>query len=274
MAKRDDFYTVLTDAVNDILEHGYDKEERIAYWTERLRKSAERYLSKKSLDKILRDHLKSIYSRLVTNYGIEKYHFGVNRYTIDKIKPSLRSELDRRIMASANLIKLNRETAIQDTLQRFQGWSTSIPAGGAEYASRSEAKKGIRKSLSSMSFRERRVLIDQGHKLVSSINDIVAVDGGAIAAVWESHWRQSGYNYRPDHKERDGKVYAIRGNWALETGIMKKGSAGYTDEITTPGQEVYCRCNYKYIYNLRDLPRDMLTTRGLDALEQAREKIL
>ena len=213
---------------------------------------------------------RGVYRRLVENGGIAQFHPGVQRFTIQQVLPKLRAELDRRILASAQLIKLNREAAIQKTLQRFSGWSTSIPAGGTKTADRVEEKDKVRKSLAQLPFEERRVLIDQTHKLTSALNETLATGGGAIAAKWFSHWRQAGYDYREDHKERDGVVYAIRGNWALEKGLMKPGAAGFVDDITKPGEEVFCRCSYRYIYNLRSLPEDMLTAKGRDELKTTR----
>jgi hypothetical protein len=46
---------------------------------------------------------------------------------------------------------------------------------------------------------------------------------------------------------------------------MNKGE-GYTDEMSTPGEEVYCRCAYVYIYSLRKLPDEMLTIKGKNLL--------
>jgi len=43
---------------------------------------------------------------------------------------------------------------------------------------------------------------------------------------------------------------------------MKAGPAGYLDEITQPGEEPFCRCFVRYIYNIRNLPDDMLTQKG------------
>jgi hypothetical protein len=97
--------------------------------------------------------------------------------------------------------------------------------------------------------------------LAASLNDILARDNQAIAAEWHSHYKELNYNYRKDHAERDSGIYAIRGNWAIKSGLMKVGEDGYTDEITQPGEEVYCRCYYRYIYNLRDLPEKMLTAK-------------
>jgi hypothetical protein len=52
-----------------------------------------------------------------------------------------------------------------------------------------------------------------------------------------------------------------------------KAPNGYTDEIEQPGEFVYCRCYYQWIYALRDLPRDMLTQRGIDELQRVRREI-
>jgi hypothetical protein len=264
-------YDILGDAMQDIAEHGYDSETRIAYWANQLRKAAEKMFSRHDANRMLRDSLRSIYQRMVEKGQINKYHFGVDRFTLERIKPKLRAELDRRIMASANLIKLNREAAIQKTLHRFQGWSTSIPSGGIEHTGRGKSKATIYKNISQLSFEDRRLTIDQGYKLISNLNEIIATDSGAIAAEWNSHWRQAGYNYRKDHKVRDKKIYTVRGNWAIEKGLMKSGKAGYTDEITQPGEEVYCRCYYRWIYALSSIPKEMLTDKGASALAAAKK---
>ena len=176
-------------------------------------------------------------------------------------------------MASAQLIKLNRTAAIEKTLQRFSGWSTSIPKGGSDVVDKLKVKGDIRKSLAQLPFEERRVLVDQGHKFTASLSEILATNSNALAGEWHSHWKQLNYNYRPDHKERDRKVYVVRDNWALKAGLMKAGAVGYTDDITRPGEEVFCRCFYRWIYNLRDLPPEMLTLKGSKELERVRATI-
>ena len=267
------FFDVLTRAINDMVEHGFDSAERVNFWTQQIKEAAERATrSQAQMEQMLRDALSMIYRRMVEKGQIAQYHKGVSRFTIERVRPALRAELDRRIMASANLIKLNREQAIAKTLQRFQGWSTSLPKGGVSETSKSEIKKDVRKSIADLPFEERRVAIDQGHKFVAALNNVVAEGGGALVGIWKSHFRQANYDFRPDHAERDGRVYTIRGNWALEQGLMKVGPAGYYDEITAVGQEINCRCYLTYIYHLRSLPSDMLTVKGKKALEEAKVK--
>ena len=218
----------------------------------------------------LREALYAIYRRLVDRGEVAKFHPGVGRLTIERFTPQMRAALDRRIVASANLIRLNRDEVIEKTLRRFSGWATSVPPGGSRTTNRREVKEDVKKPLASSPFVERRVLIDQGHKLSAAISDVIATENSAIAAKWNSHWREQNYDYRVKHRERDGRVYAIRGNWALERGYMKAGDAGYLDEVTQPGEEPFCRCWVTYVYAVGRLPDDMVTQKGRDELERVR----
>lgn len=268
------FYEVLTAAVSDIVDNGFDSMARIQRWVEEIRQAAVRgMVSDRVLQQNLRNTLGTVYHRMVERGGIFQYHLGVPKFTIEKVKPKLRAELDRRIANSAQLIKLNKEQAVDTTIRRFQGWATSIPAGGTDAADKAEVKRDARKPLANLSFEERRVAVDQGHKLISAINDIVATDGGAIAAVWHSNWRQTNYNYRKDHKDRDEKVYLIRDSWAHRKGLVKPGPAGYLDEITQAGEEIFCRCYVVHLYSISKLPDDMVTNKGRAELARVADRL-
>lgn len=268
------FAQTVNAAINDTIEFGYESEERLQYWMDAIRTAAlAEMVPEAMLDEQLRRVLTSTYERLVEKGGVLQRHEGIARYTIDRIRPDLRAELDRRIMASANLIKLNREEAINNTLRRFQGWATSIPAGGTDAANKRETRQDVRKALASLPYAERRVLIDQGHKLSSAISDIVAQDQGAIGARWRSHYRQRGYAYREEHKERDGIVYAVRASWAVQNRLIKAGPQEYYEDHEKAGQLIFCRCWIDWVYTLRDMPADMLTEKGKIALAAARVKM-
>jgi len=262
------FFEVLTSAINDFIKHGFDSKKRVDDWLKKLKDAANRAMMPESqMQREMEKALNQAFTRLVQRGGIKS----VSAFDVSRLKPKLRAELDRRIMASADLIKLNRNKNIEEVLQRFQGWATSIPKGGSKAVDKVKEKQNIRKSIAKMPFEQRRVIIDQTHKLIDNINNIVAVDNGAIAGEWHSHWKQPNYHYREEHKERADKVYLIRNNWASEKGLIKPIN-GYTDEITRPGEEVYCRCNYVYLYNLRQLPEDMLTQKGKAELQSSKIK--
>jgi len=80
---------------------------------------------------------------------------------------------------------------------------------------------------------------------------------------------------RKDHAERDGKIYLIPDSWADQQGLVKPNpTAGWSDSITQPAEEPFCRCWFKYFYNLRDLPESMLTVKGRTTLADIRAKIM
>lgn len=267
------FYETLTAAIDDIAKYGFDSQQRVENWQRLIKEAAERSgRGQAQMEQDLRAALGAVYRKMVERNGVLRFHPGVERFTVERVKPTLRAELDRRILVSADLIRLNRRATVEKTLQRFSGWASSVPAGGSDVVSRGKVKEEVRQGLVGLRFEERRVLVDQGHKLTASINEIVASASNAIAATWHSHWRQANYDYREDHKERDNLTYAIRGSWALERGLINKGD-GYIDEITRPGEEVFCRCWYTYVYSLRDLPSSMLTAKGRVALDDTRMKV-
>ncbi len=262
---------IIKDAIDDLSEHGFDDEQRLADWERRIREAINlQWSQQEQLNQQFRDHMRAIFDRLVGRGTILKAHPGVERYTLTYVASRLHSELDRRIMASAQLIKLNRVEAIEKTLRRFSGWATSIPAGGSEQVDRRAMRREISQPIAKLPFVERRVLIDQGHKLNASISAVLAHDAGAIAATWFSHWRQKGYDYREDHRERDGHIYLIRDSWAHKAGLVKVGKYGYIDDITQPAEEPFCRCKWVYVYHLRNMPDELITMKGREALKRVR----
>lgn len=268
------FTRTVREAVKFFLRNGYTSRQELEQWQAIIRQAAESETDDDYMS-MVSDRLRKTYDLQVSKAGALERHKGLSRFTLNYMEPKLRSELDRRILASADLIKLNRTAAINKTVQRFSGWATSIPVqdyvgGGLSPSSRSGVNYNcdhIQKSAQQVDYEARRVMIDQSHKLIANIDNIIATSNNAIAAEWHSHWRQAGYDYREDHKERDKLVYLIRGNWAQKNGYVKAGPAGYLDEITQPGEEVFCRCYVTYLYNLRSIPEGMLTQKGRKFLE-------
>ena len=253
------FTDVLARAIADFEQFGFDSPERLDRWRQELEQAAGGHTTITAEN--LRRTLTSIYTAQVTNGGLLKIH-KIPQWRLNQLAPILQRELDRRMMASAQLIRLNREEMIAKTIRRFSGWATSIPDGGSKAVDKKDTKDEVKKALKSLPYEERRVMIDQAAKFKAQLSDTVATNTGAIAAEWKSHFRAPGYNFRPDHKARDGVVYVIRNNWAMDKGLMKPAGHQFTDEITMPAEEVYCSCKYRYIYNLRELPDEMLTDAG------------
>lgn len=264
----------MTEAVVDILDHGFTTQDRVRYWEQRMEAAANAsLLPEAELTQMLRDGLAQVYERLIDKGHIFKQHPGLEQFKVDRLRPELRKMLDQRIMASADLIKRNRTKAKAETLARFSGWASSVPAGGTTQASKAGIKDKIRRSIVSLPFEERRVLVDQGHKLTAAIHEVVAIGGAAIAGKWRSHYKQPGYDYREDHKERDGTIYLLRDTWATEKGLVRPGNNAWYDQVTKVGEEPFCRCWMVWIYSLSALPADMLTDKGKAELARVRAEL-
>lgn len=263
---------LLSAAVKDLIANGFD-DVRVKAWSARLLGALSRALLPASfLRARLQTQLSRELKRVLSPAQLVRRHPGVSRFTLKEMTPKMQRELTQRINASADLITLNREASIRRTLQRFQGWATSIPHGGSETLSVAKETKLLRRSFASLPFEERRVIIDQGHKLVSSVNSLIAEEGGAIAAIWHSHWRELNYDYREAHKKLDGEVFLLRDTWATRGRLVKAPASRFSDSLPSqPAEEVFCRCYWQYLYALQDLPRDLLTAKGKEQIISKRK---
>lgn len=268
------FHEVLSAAIADLSTTGYVSEVRVADWLILLRNAAERDLGPEwHIDTEVRADMQRLLDRFVDGTKLPAYVPGVGRFTKEMVKPKLLGELDRRIMASASLIKYNRSEAIDSTIRRFSGWATSIPPGGDETLDKRETKNMLRKELVEYKYHKRLVATDQGHKLIANVSDLVATEAGAIAATWHSHGATDRhYDARRVHLAREGKTYLIRGSWADKEGLVKQVN-GYTDDVTRPGFEVNCRCWYQYVLSPRRLPDEYLTHKGQEWIARGRAEL-
>jgi hypothetical protein len=242
---RNNFYAVINDAVRDFTVHGFDSQARLERWLAAIEAAAGSvFLPAHVVQARIADHLERIFARTVARPSqLLRVHPGVSVFTLQQIAPRLRLELNRRILASANLIVFGRRASKQRTLQRFTGWATSIPAGGSHAVDKAEEAEKVRRGIAGLAHEESRVIIDQGHKLVSAIHDIIAVDGGALGGYWKHvHRGLPDYDARPQHVAWDKRhaFFVIRDNWALKRGLIKLDGHQYTDQIEAPGFLVFC----------------------------------
>lgn len=213
--------------------------------------------------------LRGVYRRATKSEEVHKNVPWVKKFTIENVEHKLRPELNKRIYASINLIKLNRDESIRKAQQRAAGWLSSVPDGGTS-ESNAELKKvieHIKAPIEKNTFEERRVAIDQGHKLVAAVNDIIADDAGAIGGFWHSNFRRTGYNAREDHKEMDGHFYFFKKSWPVKKGYVLVSKIKFIEDTVRPAQEPYCSCSYYYVNTLSEVPDEYLSDAGRKFLE-------
>lgn len=118
-------------------------------------------------------------------------------------------------------------------------------------------------------------VLKQG-SLVSELQYVFDLERRPIAAVWRYCEQDEDVEgpLKPDHKVRNDVVCAVRGNWAVQEGLMiVPNTAEYIDDVTRPGQELGCQCYLEWKFGLRDLPNDWVTDKGRSSLEEAQRKL-
>ena len=258
------FRALIMEALREFAEHGFRSETDLQQWLLKLHAALERELPTDRYFKAqLAAALGRVFNREVKS-GIVKRVPGVSRYTLDRIAPTLRAELDRRIFASIDLIKLNKAAATQKTLQRFSGWVSSVPAHGTPATDFRAITREISKPVAQVKFEARRVAIDQGHKLSANVAHVVAMGSGAIAGIWHDRGQYDhGYDARKEHLARSGKLFLMRDSWALTEGLIRKGGLPYYDDLPDQvAQLPYCSCWMEFTTNIGDLPETLLTAKG------------
>lgn len=262
------FITLLYAALREFALHGYTTEARLQDWLLRLHHALEYELPTDAYTrKQLAGALNTVFKRSVSTAGIQRRVPGVGLYTLDMVAPALRAELDRRIFAGVDLIRLNRAAAVQKTLQRFSGWASSVPPDGLRNAKVRDIAGEIAKPVRQVRYEARRVAIDQGAKLQSAVAHVVAKQEGAVAAIWHDRGEHDhSYDARKAHLARSGKLFLIRDSWAMEEGLIRRGALDYTDSIEQPAELPFCSCWYEYATSPRDLPETVLTAKGRAAV--------
>ena len=269
MAKERSFSTVLGLAVGAIALYGLLSSKQLKDWEKALIAAALfTFMQPKEMNVVLYKRLDGIYKDMVTDKKLLKKYPNMDRGAFDRAKDKILHRLALRKFLGADLIEKNYRESIDTVVRRFIGWASSVPAGGIKELDREVEKRKIQKAILSVDAEGKFIVRDQMHKFQTEIEEILSVDGQAIAAKWHSQWRVPGYNYREKHKHIDvsGEVFVIRDNWALQGRLMKLSGRKYTDSIIRPGMEPNCKCVYEYIYSLSDLPDDMLTAKGRAAI--------
>ena len=159
---------------------------------------------------------------------------------------------------------------ISEFNSRLGKFLEQVPRGGTKDKATKSQITEIKKELRQLARWEKLFSVYKANSLASEIEYIFSLQGNPLAAIWHySELDEHGeYQKTYDHEARDGKVYAVRGNWAIEKSLMNASVHGYINDSIRPAQEVGCMCYLQWVYYLRDLPSDMITAKGRSELER------
>ncbi|MGH7715521.1 MAG: hypothetical protein ACREML_05935 [Vulcanimicrobiaceae bacterium] len=261
---RSSFRVLLRQAIRHFAAAGYSSESDLQTWIARLHEALDAEIgTDEGAHRLVAGVLEAVYEKDVSKRAVLRRIPGVLRYTLENVKPELRAELDRRIFAAADLIKINRRKRKAQTLQRFAGWVSSVPRAGSQAQHLRTVASQIAAPAQQAKWEARRLAVDQGHKLSAAVAHVVAQGNGAIAAIWHDRGEKDrSYHARPHHLARSGTLFLIRDSWAINQGLIRRGSRPYLDEIEQPAELPFCSCTAEYIVTPRELPQECVTARG------------
>jgi len=244
---------IIKQAIDDIAKNGMT-DTAIQYWVSLFKKTALRTAFKHTPASVIEPHLRKLFNKEVTSGKLLKRHGGIAPLKLKSIEPQFRNMLTNRIKANINLIVLERPNSIDVSTARLSGW---LMNGVQQDVPLPDVYKNITKPISKqLNYEHRRRAIDQGHKMLAAIDETLAVQGGAIVAVWHAHPPTSYYQSRPDHWKRNKEPFVIRDSWAYKDGLLKKGENGFMEDIPEqPAQAINCTCYYEYLYTIAEVKR-------------------
>lgn len=104
-----------------------------------------------------------------------------------------------------------------------------------------------------------------------------AVD--AIGGLWDAEWEvPRPYGHRSNHAGWHGKWFGVKDSLLYDFVKHPHGDVGdrygepsrpdLDDNLVDPGAAYNCKCQLRYVYDLRDVPKTMLNSRGRQALRE------
>ena len=253
------FNRLLREAVDHFSRFGFTSPADVNDWLVRLSAAAESSLDTAKAQRRIENALGGAFyrelgrGRLITRKG------RVSKLSIAQLEPKLRDELERRMFAARELLEGDKKLALERIHNRFLGLATA----GVQPKDVREGVKAISKAERDAKAQARMTAIDQTGKLIRTMDEIVAVDAGSIGGFWDATWEIE-RKHRIEHAIRHEQWYPRRGSWADQQGFLKR-ALGYMDEHDMPGVKINCRCEYRYVYDLEDVPPEFLTAKGRKA---------
>jgi len=196
--------------------------------------------------------------------------------TFERLEPKIRSTFAACVKEAQEQAEPFRRSELQKALAAFEQWAKSIPLGGTKDRAYREAARDVRQALKAFPQWDKAYCGHKAYNFPTAVSRLFSEgSGGAspqgtqyagpIAAIW----RWGAWTHETEHERFNGRAFVVRGNWAITKGFINQSVAMYTDQMPHPGDD-NCRCHYQYLYSLRDLPPELLSREGKEALAKAK----
>jgi len=135
----------------------------------------------------------------------------------------------------------------------------SVPAGGSKDKAIKSRIAELKRELRFLSKWNRLFFTYKAISLTAELDYLFTLASEEpLAAIWHYCYLDEDVEYPSyNHQQRDGRVYAVRGSWAIRKGLMKAGDAGFLDDVSRPAQEIGCMCSLQWVTSTASLPPQM-----------------
>jgi hypothetical protein len=205
-------------------------------------------------------------ARLVSSSGS---HISRN---FDALLPSIRERFEWSISNYSVQAKRYLDEQFSELQALLEQLIEQVPIGGTKDRAITGQVSEIKEEIRQLAKWDKLFNIYKAESFPSEVEYLFALEGKPIAAIWRYSEADEQGEYRKtySHKERDGRVYVVRDNWALAKGLMTAEPYGYIDEVSHPNQEIGCMCSLQWLYAISDLPTNMVTEKGVSELKRVR----
>ena len=178
-----------------------------------------------------------------------EWRSGVSGETFARLLPSILRRFDWCItnFRSQATLYLNREFASFESM--LQSILNDIPDGGNHTKIINTRIATLKNELRALLKWNKLFYIYKAQSFPVEVEYLFTLEEyKPIAAVWRYSALDEDYECedKPDHRLRNGRTYTIRGNWVVESAMMKVGADGFLDAISMPGQDVGCSCSLQW----------------------------
>lgn len=225
-------------------------------------------------NKNVRAYMNKKYNSFLNN-DFRKHH-KMSAYNLKDISPEFRKILEKRVLNSLNAIKIKDKKLLLDLESRF----VNFMLDDKEKTMRNlQENLKVNETLKHSKHYVRNILRDQTQRMNDNIDYTNGKLNGAVGLIWHtqndnrvvgnpSGLYPKGNELHNNHYKRDNVFFALRDSYATQQGLLKAEVFESLEDISKTGRAINCRCDYEYIYDLRDVPSMYLSKKGIDYINK------
>ena len=210
----------------------------------------------------------------IKNKKIYKTNIGLKTFKLSDLSPEFEKAYKTANLLSLSLIKSQNDENMRKLQNRFLDWIT------LKTLNDDKAKLIEMTKIPSNSKRVKFLLKDQSNKVSSNLDNIIADKYQAICFQWKIrnndrvvgkpgglYPKATNPKIHGDHWIRKDKFYYYPDNEYVKKGYIDKSKfEGSVNDIQDgrPGIPIGCQCYSVNYYELIDIPKELLTKKGLE----------